>query len=141
MRQNWELALAGPRLTLIPYRKRHVAKYHAWMSDSWIRKVTASEPLSLEEEYSMQVEWREDSQKCTFIVLRSSDPDHSSTDAANATAAAATSSEGDTNAALNAYDDTHLMIGDVNLFFGGDYDNPKAAEVEVSSVICNRFQP
>ena len=31
--------------------------------------MTASEPLSLEEELAMQREWREDEKKCTFIVL------------------------------------------------------------------------
>ena len=43
-----------------PYRRRHVARYHAWMQDPWLREMTASEPLSLDEEYAMQASWRDD---------------------------------------------------------------------------------
>lgn len=100
----------GTRVTLVPYLRRHVAAYHEWMKDPWIRgacrppvlsteglscgavcvprthnlgvvawccgavvvsvaEMTASEPLSLEEEYEMQQSWLEDKDKCTFIVL------------------------------------------------------------------------
>lgn len=41
----------------------------AWMLDPWVREMTASEPLSLDEEYTMQRSWALDSDKRTFIVI------------------------------------------------------------------------
>lgn len=84
MRINATTAIEGERVVLVPYESQHVAKYHQWMlgtatsapvllltfsSDPYILAMTASESLSLEEEYSMQRSWREDPDKCTFIVL------------------------------------------------------------------------
>ena len=59
---------------LVPYRPQHVVPYHTWMSpqnDGGIDllQATASEPLSLEEEYEMQQSWYLDDSKCTFIIL------------------------------------------------------------------------
>ena len=54
----------------MPYRKHHVEKYHEWMCSQELLEATASEPLSLEEEYEMQKSWRDDAKKCTFILLR-----------------------------------------------------------------------
>ena len=42
------------------------------MKDPYILKMTASEPLTMEQEYAMQKMWNEDSTKRTFIVLNSS---------------------------------------------------------------------
>ncbi|KAG7396526.1 N-acetyltransferase 9 [Phytophthora boehmeriae] len=74
--------------------------------------MTASEPLTLDEEFEMQQSWREDDKKCTFIVL--------------ATA------EGDCKSGASYVDESALnrMAGDVNLFFN-DYDDPLACEIEV----------
>lgn len=35
-------------------RASHVPRYHEWMSDPAVREATASEELTLEEEYEMQ---------------------------------------------------------------------------------------
>jgi|EP00505_MAST-04D_sp_SCG-Rhode-Island_P002554 RimJ/RimL family protein N-acetyltransferase len=75
MRKNWHLKIVGEKVVLVPYRRKYVAGYHAWMQDEYLQQMTASEPLSLEEEYSMQASWRDDETKCTFIVLDRTDGD------------------------------------------------------------------
>jgi RimJ/RimL family protein N-acetyltransferase len=69
MKLNYETCLVGSSIILVPYRQEHVKKYHEWMLDPVLLEATASEPLSLEEEYENQESWREDPAKCTFIVL------------------------------------------------------------------------
>ena len=68
MRDNWNIALEGRCCVLVPYRTHHVNRYHQWMSDPKLLEATASEPLSLDEEYEMQRTWREDakSNECLF---------------------------------------------------------------------------
>ena len=39
------------------------------MQSEEIRELTASLPLTLDEEYQMQQTWLDDKDKCTFIVL------------------------------------------------------------------------
>lgn len=74
MRINENLVLQGQTCVLVPYRREHVDKYHQWMQDPHLQATTASEPLTMEEEYAMQASWRDDEDKLTFIVLDSSLP-------------------------------------------------------------------
>ncbi|KAF9548741.1 N-acetyltransferase 9 [Mortierella hygrophila] len=71
--------------------------------------MTASEPLTIEEEYEMQESWRVDENKCTFIILARETPEQEITPE-------------------NAL--TQTMVGDVNLFFN-DHDDPHSAEIEI----------
>jgi len=65
---NASLELIHHSITLTPYRRSHVSTYNEWMQDPHLLETTESEPLTLEEEYAMQISWRDDPNKCTFIV-------------------------------------------------------------------------
>ncbi|XP_064103405.1 N-acetyltransferase 9-like protein [Macrobrachium nipponense] len=69
MKINGRTQLVGDKVILVPYKKSHVAKYHKWMQSPRLQELTASEPLTEEEEYDMQKSWYEDDNKCTFIIL------------------------------------------------------------------------
>ncbi|KAF9644015.1 acyl-CoA N-acyltransferase [Thelephora ganbajun] len=110
MRANEFTAIVDEKIVLAPYRPEHVLRYHEWMQDEALRELTASEPLSLEEEYKMQAKWRIDGDKLTFIILaRTSGGELATSDIPTLT-----------------------MIGDVNIFFHGTpEDQDFEAEVEI----------
>lgn len=60
MRENANIKIIGCSVVLIPYEAKHVKKYHKWMSNPELLKLTASEPLTLDQEYEMQETWRND---------------------------------------------------------------------------------
>ncbi|CEG70205.1 Putative Translation initiation factor 2C [Rhizopus microsporus] len=68
MKINENLILIGQLVALVPYKPEHVPKYHEWMKSPFLQEMTASEPLSLEEEYEMQQSWHQDDKKLTFII-------------------------------------------------------------------------
>uniref|UniRef100_A0A8C9EAS9 Alpha/beta-tubulin-N-acetyltransferase 9 n=1 Tax=Phocoena sinus TaxID=42100 RepID=A0A8C9EAS9_PHOSS len=107
MRLNQNILLLGKKVVLVPYTPEHVPRYHEWMKSEELRRLTASEPLTLEQEYVMQCSWQEDADKCTFIVL----------DAEKWQAQLGTSEES-------------CMVGDVNLFLT-DLGDPTLGEIEV----------
>ena len=109
MKINERTVIEGKTCLLVPYLRCHVLLYHEWMGSPELLELTASERLSLEEEYENQVSWHDDQQKCTFIILDKALPD---TPGVSTTGGA--------------------MCGDVNLFFN-DFEDPHAAEIESTS--------
>ncbi|XP_022847658.1 N-acetyltransferase 9-like protein [Olea europaea var. sylvestris] len=102
-------SLEGEKVILVPYMREHVPKYHDWMQDPAILEATASEPLTLEQEFDMQVSWTQDPLKRTFIVL-------------------------DKELVVGDFipGDPHVeaMVGDVNIYMN-DMDDPQMAEIEI----------
>ena len=103
---NWETTIQGSKVVLVPYRREHVAKYHEWMRSEELQELTGSEPLSLEEEFRMQEAWRNDPDKCTFIVLARN--------------------------RLKDGDEVKAMVGDTNLFL--QEDGVAEAEIMIAEV-------
>lgn len=107
MRINQTTLLLGKKVVLVPYTSKHVPRYHEWMKSEELRRLTASEPLSLEQEFAMQRSWRDDADKCTFIVL-----------------------DAEMWQAQPRPPEEKCMVGDVNLFLT-DPDDPALGEIEV----------
>ncbi|KAJ8733848.1 hypothetical protein PYW07_014399 [Mythimna separata] len=104
MKLNSNTRIVGHNVILVPYKEYHVPRYHEWMKSEELQKLTASEPLTLEEEYEMQRSWREDDDKCTFIIL-------------------------DKHLYDKNNEETDAMIGDTNIFIT---DNElEAGEIEI----------
>ncbi|XP_023794425.1 N-acetyltransferase 9 isoform X3 [Cyanistes caeruleus] len=117
MKINQDTVLRGKKVTLVPYTSAHVPRYHEWMQSEELQRLTASEPLSLEQEYEMQRSWQEDADsehvecflkeggnECTFIVLDSE--------------------------RWPGQAEENSMVGDVNLFLNNAED-PTVGEIEI----------
>ncbi|KAH7131959.1 GNAT domain-containing protein [Dendryphion nanum] len=109
MKINEHAAILTPTLLLVPYSEHHVPTYHEWMQDEDLQKATASEPLTLPEEYAMQKSWRTDADKLTFIVCNAPPKD-------------------DIKLEAGKQDHTKAMIGDVNLFLYEGEDEDEEVE-------------
>ncbi|KAI9814913.1 MAG: hypothetical protein M1832_005641 [Thelocarpon impressellum] len=93
---------------LVPYTAEHVPTYYSWMQNEALRKATASEPLTLAEEYAMQRSWRCDADKLTFIICAPAPP----SDPAGHIA----SMVGDVNLFLSAHEhDAGVAVGEIEL--------------------------
>ncbi|KAF3639167.1 N-acetyltransferase 9 [Capsicum annuum] len=104
-----KVSVEGEKVILVPYMKEHVPKYHEWMQDPLLLQATASEPLTLQQEYDMQLSWTQDPLKQTFIVL-----------------------DRELIVGNFIHGETHVeaMVGDVNIYMN-DLDDPQMAEVEI----------
>lgn len=60
MKLNWETKIIGTYIELVPYRVKFVNKYNQWMKDPFLLEMTASEPMTIEEEYENQLSWKTD---------------------------------------------------------------------------------
>lgn len=96
-------------MILVPYMREHVPKYHDWMKDPALLSATGSDPLTLDQEYEMQLSWTQDPNKRTFIVL-------------------------DKQLILGDFlhGQSHIeaMVGDVNIYMN-DLEDPLLAEIEI----------
>ncbi|KAI0851611.1 GNAT domain-containing protein [Daldinia vernicosa] len=125
MRLNENIAISTSRVLLVPYDAHHVQQYHRWMEDPSIREATASERLSLDEEYENQASWRESRDKLTFIVCAPLPRDGDDGDVPS------TGKKGEAVLA-GVGDAVDRMVGDVNLFLspwdGDDEDQAQRGD-------------
>lgn len=63
------VSLVGEKVILVPYMKEHVPVYHVWMQDPAILQATASEPLTIDQEYQMQLSWLQDPLSMLYVPI------------------------------------------------------------------------
>ncbi|GAW16933.1 hypothetical protein ANO14919_063800 [Xylariales sp. No.14919] len=122
MRVNEDLAVSTPKVLLVvPYDPHHVDRYHQWMQNEDLREATASDLLTLEEEYENQQSWRTAHDKLTFIVCQP--------------AAASPTNTGSEDAPPAIYagvdDAAPRMAGDVNLFLTPEAEGGLCGEIDI----------
>lgn len=118
-----------------------------------MRIATASERLTLEEEFEMQRKWREDGDKLTFIVARAPparrDPDGGDQSPTTSAASAVATNSRSRRIIATVDDARDRIIGDVNLFLADedeDYNEeedvlggPRRIAGEVELMVADRL--
>ncbi|KAL7937267.1 acyl-CoA N-acyltransferase [Trichoderma chlorosporum] len=125
MKVNQTISISTSKALLVPYEAHHVLTYHDWMKDPDIQEATASEPMTLEEEYENQQSWRTSHDKLTFIVCEPLSGEGSNENA-------------ETRKIKAQVDDSpDKMRGDINFFLYLDEENDddEAAQPRESSAI------
>ncbi|TGO49741.1 hypothetical protein BCON_0201g00090 [Botryotinia convoluta] len=117
---NEHTAVSTNKILLVPYEESHVITYHEWMKDEEIQQATASEPLSLQEEYDMQRSWRTDHDKLTFIICLPEERNALS------------------EIRKGVSDAPAKMIGDVNLFISEAEEDEEGCIGEIEIMIAER---
>ncbi|KAI5918915.1 acetyltransferase domain-containing protein [Camillea tinctor] len=139
MRLNEHIAISTPKVLLVPYDAHHVPRYHEWMQDPAIQEATASEPLTLEEEFENQQSWRTSHDKLTFIVCKPLDAAIASSPSSTATTEGG--EEDRVYATAPETDAPARMVGDVNLFLtpweDADDDEGPFVEKTGKDRLCN----
>lgn len=67
-RRKGKVSIEGEKVIMVPYMEAHVPKYHHWMQDPSLLQATASEPLTLPQEYQMQLSWSQDPYSYPFLL-------------------------------------------------------------------------
>ncbi|KAL6879096.1 GNAT domain-containing protein [Trichoderma novae-zelandiae] len=109
MKVNEKIAISTSRVLLVPYEAHHVLTYHDWMKDPAIQEATASEPMTLDEEYENQLSWRTSHDKLTFIVCEALSGERQG--------------DGERTVTAQGDDSPDKMRGDVNFFLYLDDDD------------------
>ncbi|CAN6479142.1 unnamed protein product [Victoria cruziana] len=102
-------SIVGEKVILVPYAREHVPRYHQWMTNPALLEATASELLTLDQEYEMQTSWVQDPNKHTFIVLDKQLVD---------------------GTYIHGEPHVEAMAGDVNIYMN-DMDDLQVAEIEI----------
>ncbi|XP_078485312.1 N-acetyltransferase 9-like protein [Ciona intestinalis] len=126
MKVNENVALVGNKVVLVPYKKHHVVKYHEWMKSPSLQQLTASEPLTLDEEYEMQESWAKDESKLTFIILCLS----------KWRELCKSRIQNSTQETFNNQDDVGAMVGDINVYM---HEQDAEISVMVAETNCQKL--
>jgi RimJ/RimL family protein N-acetyltransferase len=117
MRINEFTAVGFKNVLFVPYCSHHVPMYANWMDDADLRRLTASDHLTLDQERANQRSWRADRDKLTFITFLVPPGLSFDHDAAVISAAASASAS-----AAAAAESALVPLGDINLFVASDVD-------------------
>ena len=97
------------------------------MKDPYLLEMTASEPLSMEEEVKMQQTWKDDEMKCTFIILSRENCGNVLDDGS---IRLENTRDGEDVMEEFVTNNLDAMVGDVNLFLSQEEEDEKKDTVQ-----------